>query len=182
MKSVYLKVDDEIKLYRSELEFAPQVFAQVDKNRTYLKKWLSWVDKMECVENSRTFLKEGRSLTVGGQQLITWIFYQGELCGNMSFVRIDPKSQSAEIGYWLSEDKTGKGIATRACKRLIRYGFEKLNFNRIVIQVEKENIPSQKIPQRLGFTQEGIARQALYRNESFHDLFVFSLLKEEWEN
>jgi ribosomal-protein-serine acetyltransferase len=91
-------------------------------------------------------------------------------------------NKCASIGYWLSKELEGKGIITRSCKAVIDEGFKRLKLNRIEIRAAVENYKSQAIPQRLGFKQEGIIRQAEFVNNQFVDLYVYSMLKEEWES
>lgn len=84
------------------------------------------------------------------------------------------------IGYWLGEKYQGKGIMTKACKALIQYCFEELNLERIEIRVATENIKSQAIPERLGFQKEGCLRNAEVLYDQYIDLYVYGLLKKEF--
>jgi len=47
------------------------------------------------------------------------------------FPGTDVYRKSAEIGYWIAEDYWGKGIATKAVKEIISYGFSTWDLNRI---------------------------------------------------
>ncbi len=85
------------------------------------------------------------------------------------------------IGYWLGGEYEGKGIMTRACTALIDYGFGELGLNRIVIRASTENTRSQAVPLRLGFTREGVERQAEWLNDHFIDMIVYSMLRSEWQ-
>jgi ribosomal-protein-serine acetyltransferase len=86
------------------------------------------------------------------------------------------------IGYWLVSEYEGKGIMTRACEVLIDYGFDELGLNRIVIRASTDNVRSQAVPLRLGFTREGVARQAEWLNDRFIDMVVYSMLRSEWHS
>jgi ribosomal-protein-serine acetyltransferase len=63
---------------------------------------------------------------------------------------------------------------------MIDEGFTRLHLNRIEIRAALENFKSQAIPERLGFKKEGLIRQGEFVNDHFVDLYVYSLLKEEW--
>lgn len=180
MKSEYLKVDDETKLCLPHPKQAEALFKLIDNQRDYLGRWLIWVDWTKGEENTRKFLKDSYQLNKGGQQLTTIIQHKGEYCGSVGFVKLDKLNHVGEIGYWLSEIHQGRGIMTKSCQRLIRYGFEELGLNRIVIRTAKGNLSSAEIPLRLGFTEEGTQRQAGCIRGVFHDLRVFSLLREEF--
>ena len=43
------------------------------------------------------------------------------------------------------------------------------------------NTRSRAIPERLGFTQEGIIRQAERFNDHYNDLVVYGMLASEWK-
>ena len=62
----------------------------------------------------------------------------------------------------------------------IPIGFEDYGFNRIVAKVMTDNIGSIKVLQKLGFVQEGVLRESLYKNGQYHDLICFSILKSEY--
>ena len=82
-------------------------------------------------------------------------------------------------GYWLDRGEVGKGVVTRACRTLIKYAFEELGMNRIEIQCSAENRRSAAVPERLGFTKEGVLRQAELRNGKLHDFSIYGLLAED---
>lgn len=177
-KSLFIHKDLELRL--PEPEFAPTLFKIVDAQRVYLGKWLPWVQKNKTEEDSLAFLKSSILFNNGGQKLTTFIFFQKELVGSVSFVKINQGNQAAEIGYWLSKEMQGKGIMTLACQRLIKYGFEKMNLNRIEINIAPQNLKSLAIPKKLNFHYEGTIRESLFFNNTFYDGEKFSLLKREW--
>ncbi len=181
MKSKTLKVDDDILLRFSDPTEAEEMFAIVNAEREYLGEWLSWVEQTRKVDDTRKYLMDLVQWNLGGQQFGLTIYYKGKICGCIGFVSINKIDNNAEIGYWLSEKHQGKGIMTKACKRLLRYGFEKMDFNRIQIRVITSNAKSIAIPKRLGFMHEGIIRQSVLLYGVYHDAITFSLLKEEFE-
>lgn len=93
---------------------------------------------------------------------------------------IDWVNRNAMIGYWIAGDYQGKGIMTRACTALISYAFETLRLHRIDIRCATGNAKSCAIPRRLGFSYEGILREAKWLYDHFVDLNVYSMLDREW--
>ena len=70
---------------------------------------------------------------------------------------------------------------TSSVEALIDYAFNKIGINRIQIRVAIKNIPSRSIPERLGFSLEGIERDGeLLVDNQFTDIAVYSLLKREY--
>lgn len=86
-----------------------------------------------------------------------------------------------EIGYWLSANHQGKGVITKSCRCMMTYAFEELKLNRLVIRAAVENHRSRAIAERLGFVQEGIARQSGWVHDRYLDLVTYSLLADEWK-
>lgn len=177
-----LKVSEGIELRLPDTAFADDLFVIIDQQRPYLRKWLSWVDETQAVEHTQDFLRTSRMFNKGGQRLTTFIFERETIVGSIGLVKIDKDHQYAEIGYWLRQDYQGKGIVTKACRRIVDYAFRHFKLNRLEIRVASPNIKSQAIPLRLGFTHEATLRQALYVHDIFYDLELFSLLRSEWKN
>ena len=108
------------------------------------------------------------------------IRYRGQVAGTIGCHALGHLNHSAEIGYWLGKAFEGKGIMTRACKALVSYAFKDLQMNRIQIRCATGNVRSCAIPQRLGFTREGVMRQSEWLYDHFVDLVLYSMLADEW--
>jgi ribosomal-protein-serine acetyltransferase len=163
-----------------EPRYAEEVFALVDCNREHLRKWMPWVDETKTVGDSIKFIKEGLLRLAEKGSFDAGIWYQGKLAGIIGFMYHSQISRQAEIGYWLGQEFEGKGLVTTACKAIIKHAFINLNINRLAIRAATENIRSRAVAERLGFTLEGVERQTANLYGKFHDLAIYSLLKEEW--
>ncbi len=181
MSSPFLRINDDLILHQPQIDFAEELFALVEANRTYLQKWLPWVNTTQSPKDSQQFLKNARRFSFGGQQFHTIIIYKNKIVGLVGFNAIYKKHKKGEIGYWIAQDMQGKGIVTQAVNRLIHYGFKHLDLNRIVIRVSTENIKSQQVAQRLGFIYEGTLRNDFFQNNRFLDMEIYGLLKSEFE-
>jgi ribosomal-protein-serine acetyltransferase len=171
--------DTELALL--EARHAEGVFRVIDRDRAHLRQWLPWVDSTLSADDTREFIRCSLEQYAKGESLVAGIWQAGCLAGIVSFVEISPANRSAMIGYWLGGEYEGKGIMTRACEALIDYGFGELGLNRIVIRASTDNMRSQAVPLRLGFTREGVARQAEWLNDRFLDMIVYSMLRSEWQ-
>lgn len=94
---------------------------------------------------------------------------------------LDTAHKRASLMYWLSEESQGKGIMSDAVKVIIGYIFDDLKLNRISISCAVGNEKSSALPKKLGFTFEGVARQANWLYDHFVDLETYSLLASEWK-
>ncbi|MGJ9457382.1 GNAT family N-acetyltransferase [Oceanobacillus sp. CF4.6] len=86
-----------------------------------------------------------------------------------------------EIGFELSKEQWGKGIAAEAVKAIISYGYEHMNFRRIEALIEPPNLSSQKLVEKLGFIREGLLRNYEFTCGKFDDLYMYSLLKQDFD-
>ena len=62
---------------------------------------------------------------------------------------------SAELGYWLSPAHAGKGIATKAASRVVRFGFESLRLPFVTSGYFEDNPASGRVLRKLGFIETG---------------------------
>jgi len=175
-----LNIDDELALGLLEPRHAEALFRLTDLNRLYLRPWLTWVDGTKTVEDTRSFIRRGLEQFARGGGLQAGLWFRGEIVGCIGLIEIHPELRRTEIGYWLSESLQGRGIVTRACRRLCSYAFDELGLHRVVIRCAPENLKSRAIPERLGFKQEGTLRAEGVTAKGFVDLVVYGLLAHEW--
>lgn len=105
---------------------------------------------------------------------------ENKVIGICGFVGYSPSFCRAEIGYALSYDYWGKGIATEATKAVIELGFTQMKLNRIEATVDPDNIGSIHVIEKIGMKYEGMLRQHIWSKGSFKDRKMYALLKDEW--
>ncbi len=69
---------------------------------------------------------------------------------------------------------------TEACRAMVNHAFRELGLNRVGIACATENHRSRAIPERLGFRQEGVQRQAEWLYDRFVDRALYAMLASEW--
>ncbi|MEG9298489.1 GNAT family protein [Mangrovibacillus sp. Mu-81] len=175
------KVDEDLSLKLVDLNDSDDMFRLVDSSRKHLKEWLGWVDYTKKVEDTKEFIQGCMRSYAENKSMNTVILFKGEVVGTAGYNSIDWSNKTAYIGYWLHEDYQGNGIMTRVAKALMDYAFEFHNLNKVDIRAAVENKKSRSIPERLGFVQEGIIRQAEWLYDHFVDHVVYGMLYEEWE-
>jgi RimJ/RimL family protein N-acetyltransferase len=84
------------------------------------------------------------------------------------------------IGIGAAEDRR-KGYGTQALKLLLRFAFAELNLFRVSAAVPEYNEAAIALLHKFGFTQEVCRRSALERDGRRWDLYVFGLLRDEWQ-
>jgi ribosomal-protein-alanine N-acetyltransferase len=102
----------------------------------------------------------------------------GRLCGGMG-LHPEMQHRRAEIGYWIGVPFWGNGYATEAAREVVRYGFERLNLNRIFASHFKGNEKSGRVLEKIGMRHEGSVRQGVLKSGKFIDLEMYSILRED---
>ncbi len=169
-------VDDNITLRELVEEDAAPLFQLADSNRAYLRAWLPWLDQNKSVDSTLAFIHHNQQLSKSGNAAQFGIWYRSELAGVIGFNFIDKTNRYAYIGYWLGEKFQGHGIMTKACAKLVEEALVTRKLNRVEIFCAVENKKSRAIPERLGFTMEGVMRQKEFIYDHYKDLVIYGLL------
>lgn len=103
------------------------------------------------------------------------------MIGTAGFNQWNRWNNSAEIAYDLQQALWGEGLMPEALAPMLRFGFEEMGLNRIEADVTVGNEASARVLEKLGFHQEGTLRQRGFWKGQYHDLALFSLLREDWE-
>lgn len=175
-----LKINSDLELRLLKLKYTKELFAQVDKNRLYLKTWLPWLNTSNSVNDLKVYIKQVLKNFKQNRNLPLIIWHQEQLIGSITLHGVDWVNKSTSIGYWLAEDQQGQGIMTSSVRALINYCFNSLNLNRVEIRIAPGNLKSQAIPKALGFQQEGLVRSVEWLYDHYVDHLIFGLLKKDW--
>lgn len=173
-----LDIDTDVYLRSLQSSDAERIFQLVDQNREYLAEWLSWVSRTKAVGDSLVFLETVEVRHAEGNGIHCGILVREQLVGLIG-LRMNSGDYTANIGYWLSEHVSGLGLATRSVQKICQYGFEQLNLERIEIRTSTENSRSWKIPERVGFTREGVLRRCEKISDKFLDHYMYSLIRTD---
>jgi len=176
-----LAISEELALNVMKEDHADELYSLVDKNRTHLRKWLPWLDYNNSIADSSSFIQESISSAKAKQGVVYGIFLGDSLIGTIGFNSINSLHRICEIGYWIDESHQGKGITSRCTAELVRFAFEKLEMNKVSIPVAVENFASRAIPEKLGFINEGVSRDAEWLYDHFVDHVRYTLLQREWQ-
>ncbi len=100
--------------------------------------------------------------------------------GIASYLRIDPKSGSIEVGHIHYADRMKRSLmATEAMYLMMRYAFE-MGYRRYEWKCDALNQPSRNAALRLGFRLEGVFRQALVYKQRNRDTAWFAVIDSDW--
>lgn len=104
------------------------------------------------------------------------------ILGLVSLVSIDFMNQSAEFHIMIGDvQNQNKGIGTFAVQAILKHAFQNLNLHRVELTVLETNHRAQHLYEKCGFKREGIKRKAKYKNGKFVDMYLYSILREEFK-
>ncbi|MBC8099644.1 MAG: GNAT family N-acetyltransferase [Armatimonadetes bacterium] len=174
------RVDHETELRLFEDRHTEDLFDLTDANRVHLREWLMWADDIGSMSDSRAFIRDGLRQFADNDGFQAGIWYQGDLVGCIGLHRINWSDRNTEIGYWLAQAYTGRGIATRATAAMVDYAMNVYRLHRVIIRCAAGNLKSRAIPERLGFTLEGVLRHDTRLHHEYIDHMLYSMLSDEW--
>ncbi len=170
-----LHITPYLQLHPARMLDAREMFSLIDKNRTYLRRWLPFIDVTTAVADSEAYLSSVEEQAERNPVFV--IRFYGKLVGLVGFKDTDYDNQRTEIGYWLAENFQHKGIMTSCVRTLVDFAFNDMGMHRIQIRVAEGNTASRRIPLRLGFQKEGVERDGeMLEPGRFVNLETFSLI------
>jgi diamine N-acetyltransferase len=146
--------------------------------RHYLEIYLpfSLVQEERWFENLLGRLERQEDLILAIETL------DGVHIGSVGLHAIDWKNRKAELGiaigakaYW------GQGYGTDAIRTLLRLAFGQMNLHRVLLRVDADNQRGIRCYDKVGFRREGTLRETLFRDGTYHDQHLMSVLSSEFE-
>jgi len=146
--------------------------------RQYLQVFipLTKTDEINFIENVRTQMIALKEFVFGIE-----VIPEKKLVGTTGLHKVDWKNKNAEFGIAIwNKNYWGKGIGTEATQLLLKYAFEELGFHRIYLRVFGFNLRAIKCYEKVGFKQEGILRETLWRDGKWHNTIIMGILEHEY--
>lgn len=89
---------------------------------------------------------------------------------------LDVYRGTAEIGYWLSEEYWGRGIATDAVRAVVPLAFDLFPIVRLQAGIFENNPASMRVLEKCGFCREAVHRSAVTKDGVVMDEYLYALL------
>jgi RimJ/RimL family protein N-acetyltransferase len=102
------------------------------------------------------------------------------LIGALTLFSLHAEQLRAEIGYSLTPDFQGLGIAAEALRTGLAYAFDSLGLVRVEADIDPRNEPSWRLLESLGFQREGLLRKRWRVNGEVCDTAFYGLLAEDF--
>ena len=128
------------------------LFGAVTASLDHLRPWMPWAAAGYSLESAAEFLDGSIGNWEDGTEYDYAIIAGGALAGGVGLMaRIGPGG--LEIGYWVHRAYTRRGLASAAAAALVEQAFRLPGVDRVEIVHDELNVPSGKIPRKLGFTE-----------------------------
>ena len=160
---------------------ADELYELVDRNRAHLEPWLPWVPATTGPGGVLEFIRATRRQLADNDGIqVAIVDVDGAIAGVVGFHRVDWANRATSIGYWLAADRQGRGLMTAAVRALVDHAFGVWRLHRAEIAAAVDNARSRAVPERLGFREEGVRREAERHGERYVDLVVYAMLAADW--
>ena len=103
----------------------------------------------------------------------------GEQVGSVGVGNFDWPESTGQVFYWLAADARGHGYATRAVRLVSAWALRDLELERLELYAHPDNLASQRVAERAGYTREGVLRSALVVKGRRWDVVLFSRLPDD---
>ncbi len=88
--------------------------------------------------------------------------------------------QNAYVGYFVDEERNGRGIATAAARLAIDTGFRTERLHRVQAAIMPRNAASIRVAEKAGLRREGLALRYLRIDGRWEDHAIYAVTAEEW--
>lgn len=102
--------------------------------------------------------------------------------GAVYLLNIDWVNRNSEFAIWLGDENSrGKGYGRLATELAIKHAFNDLNLHRIYLSVLATNHRAITLYENVGFKNEGLLRGSIFKDGSYKDVYVMSILNGEFK-
>lgn len=152
----------------------------LEANRSWLRKWEATIPGYSHLPSAREMIRSLLRLARQDQAAPFVIEVGGRVVGQVTVSGLSFGSlASAAIGYWITEDKAGRGITPKAVALVADWCFTGLGLHRIEICIRLENQSSLRVVRKLGLRYEGLRRRYIHIDGDWRDHFCFAVTIDE---
>ena len=157
------------------------VFAQLAAfGDPFFQRFSDWEPRTDA--EARAYLDAHEQARRRGEQIELALVEPDDenlLLGGASLNNVDLEQGRGAVGYWLAPHARGRGVATHAVRLLVGWAFRDLQLARLELTCGPDNLASQRVAERCGFTREGVLRSHVPFKGARRDTVVYSLLSGE---
>ena len=122
-----------------------------------------------------------RCIKNSNKNILNAILYKEKLVGAISIeIKEDVSPNNGELGYWITPQYWGQGIASASVSKMVQLGFNEFKINRIYAEVFSNNLASIKVLEKCNFQKEDKIKNAVFKNGQFQDCYIFAIQNQQY--
>lgn len=137
------------------------MYTDIEYNLSQQQKWLESIRKDE---NGRYWLMS----------------YRDTLFGFISITSLDWQHKRAYWNFYIG-DSSFSMLAGFIGAYMYNYAFYKMGLEKLMGEVMAENIAVRNLHLKQGAREVGFYEKHIYKNDSWHDVYIFEMTKTRWE-
>jgi RimJ/RimL family protein N-acetyltransferase len=106
----------------------------------------------------------------------------GQVVATFYISLVSTTHAQGEIGYVVSPEYAGRGLATQGALAVLSIGFERWDLHRMIGRCDARNLASAAVLRRVGMRQEALFRENEWVKGEWTDELVFAILAEDWRD
>jgi len=170
--------DAHIEVRPLAVREAPALYDAVHHSRAAIGEWEAWCTPDYSLADAKLFLQRSiEQWRLRAAYDFNVIAQDSRLViGSVAINQVSALNQLANLGYWVRDGYTGRGIAAIAARAAAHFAFTQAGLTRLEIVAQAGNLRSQRVAEKTGATLECLARNRLVFHGEPRDAKVFSLV------
>ena len=176
---------DRVPLHTPRLTLVPfddkhaaAAWEAIEASLAELRPWLVWTGSTSR-RAAADFIGSCPHAWRAGSAFAFGVFDGDELIGSCSLAIHNQNLTQGEVGYWLRSDRAGNGLMTEAARAIRDFAFDTAGRHRLNLRAGTENIPSQRVAEKIGFTREGTMRAGGSGAAAHYDCHFYGMLASD---
>lgn len=151
---------ERLTIRASRFGDGPAIYAAVEETLDTLQVWMPWAQMPQSAEVLEEYARRTHVEYLARENfgLVLWLKGMETVVGGSGLHLRDWNVPMFEIGYWCRKRFEGQGYITEAVKAITRFGFERLNAERLIIRCDATNARSAAVARRAGYSLECVMR------------------------
>ncbi|MEO0588511.1 MAG: GNAT family protein, partial [Planctomycetota bacterium] len=175
------EIGDGVRLRPYTTDDAEALYRALEADRDAIGTFMLWVYDVDSIDKARSTIEQWVKQNDEHRTLALAIEHEGKLLGSAFHCNANRGHDTVEIGYWLTVDARGRGIATRAVRTLLDLTFDDCGFHRAFLRIAPDNEASVAIAGRLGLECEGKMRDLWrLRDGTRRDGLLYAATADQW--
>jgi RimJ/RimL family protein N-acetyltransferase len=134
--------------------------AAIMRSLDHLQPWMPWVNPKQTVDESEVYARRMQAMWIERKDFVFQIRRKTDnaFMGALGLHDPDWSVPKFMLGYWVTGEAAGQGIATEAATAVMRFGFTHLKAHRIWASCDVDNLRSARVMHKLGMRQEAVLK------------------------